>query len=1212
MPLNERESFEDFIANADMEAQEKNAYLEKAAKRPLMQRIGSGVGSFASGTVRGARNAGVDIFDTVTDLGFYAGHAVETQILGRITGEDNEEDANARLANVQAARDRFSNYIKANESDDGVANFAMDMTESLLKFAFIYKSLGKTSLGIYSKVAIAGAGEGFTDSPDRDLLALDGVLRASVEKFAPDRLNEFDRAMDITTGNTAAKQLTKRVMSGVEIGLLAVAGEKAIRGGGQVVKAGVKSLPQPFKEQMVNGFGQLMDKSRAVKEWVKKGDKKQTFDQYMSQRNDTVFNVKQGSMRPEASAQDNLKNAITSEFDSTRRIFSPDDYSATITDYENKLAELAPHIRDEIVSMAKSRGVAAENELAKFARQLGIEEAEMLTERGLRDVLRGQAHNVLFEQQAMNYGMAVNNFRNGLIDETTYLETAKSFHTAFLQRSSQLSAAGRSLRTGQEIPDLLQKVNRELLQSDRKLQDVIRAYDMALENPETLRVVADSMEEIFRINHFVGGSADDIMKAMTRSLKSVDPNASPETLTNQLSKAVGAAYQANLLSGTWTLSQNTFGSAGLMFMRATEGLIETGIGALSRAPGTPTLREGMIQYKAMLEGHWDALLLSGRMAAQGARKLATGEATDGNLLRQRMMDIPEMSAAERDAMFRMNKEDMKALGGGINEAISRNTFASIATGKPVFDIIQMQDIVTKATASRAYMRGRFDTALYVDDAFGLAGLDEKKAHAIVSQMFREGRDVLTPGEVQALGVGKKKAVEITQRMQQWRSQTSQEAADFGVEAAMQTPLTGALKGVQTALQEKLPFGRVVVPFFTTPANIINETLKRAPLIQFGEEGTFGLPVHLDFYTDFNAGGRRRQQAIAKAVSGMALVQMGGMLRQNGMLEPISGDISERRMHDQLFNTNPGSIVVGGKSYPLAALGPIGMLLNYGAALDDFQSIEDRMAHAPEEARNMFGDMLLFSVGSFMSIVRDAPYAKALDDLAGFFDIDPESEMAQQQFENYFGRLAGNMVPYSSLQRQFASNLMEERTRADAFFEYALSSFAPYMNVTAYNAISEQMGTQKGVLARSKVVADDPLMTVLYQEAQLEKVRPLKLDMVFGGEGMNPSVRVRLDDNQWNEYNRIIREDMNLRGALLTEAKSATFKTNAAFGRFDQNYENINAIITSIRKMAQEKLVFKYPDLMYAVSNERKKAIVEDNIRPVPPAGQSAPSLEGLR
>jgi hypothetical protein len=1234
------EDYRKLISDVETENKDEIAQAEKLAKGPWYRRATSVAGSVATGAGKGVANAGVDVFNTLTDLGFYAGAGIDQEI-SQIMGKDEkqtDERIKEKFQKVSASRDRIVNYVKQNETDDQVANFTMHATESLLQFGTIYKALGKAAMKQSTKAVVAGAGEGFMDDVKNDMLVLDKTLRLAIEQVAPEAVADFDKMTNINVESDVADQLNKRVLSAIEMGLFGAAGEAAAPVVTGAVKEMARHIPESMKRKAVDGFGQVMTKMRKMREYVTKPElaKNKTLDAYIMQPGESKFEIVKGSFSPDKTAKENLRQGILSKFDESAKILDEQSYSTRLQEYEKKLADLAPEIEQEVVNMAETKGLSSKEALATFAKELGVEETEKMTVEGLKNVLRGQAHNIMLEQESSAFALAIGNKNKGIISQEQYIESAKSLHTVIKQRMSLLTGAGRALRGAQEIPQALQAIQKEIVNSGRSLNDIMEVYGKTIDDPAALEALSQQMEGAFALHGVVGDGPDEIMKSMAKALAKADKAKSNKDRASDLGRAFSSIYQANLLSGTTTLAQNTFGSAAQMMLQATDTFGEATMAKIrGRQAGDATFREAYIQLSNIVSGHWDAIRVSAT-AAKNMRK--NGFASAGQTIRNEFSNIPQMSTREREFTLQLSKEDMSQTAPSIEKNISSNFFESInkdaaimdrtaetAYGaatllaekgqklvSPVFGVIKTQDTITKSISAQAYMRGRFHTAVYVDDVLGIKeGVTKpEQAKKILKEMFERGDDVIPVADLKAMGIDEKKAIDISQRLSLWRNQTSEDATKYALSAAMQTPLKGNMKKLQTLLQDSIPFGRILVPFFTTPVNIVNEALQRMPILQLGEASAIGLPVHPKFYTDFAAGGQKRNQALARLTSGMAIAQAGQSLAESGIIQYTPSNPEEQIAVDSMFNITSGSINLGGESIPLAFMGPAGILLNYGAALNYHRGFENRLLLMPDEEVNKFNDATLFNLMSVMEIVREAPYAQAFDDIAsGLFGTDFEDKKQIDRFKDYLARTAGNAVPYSGLQRQLANNLMEEKTRANGLWQSFKSSFSPYANMEARNAFGETMGNTKGVVLRHKEIKDDMTVSKLIDGAAFYPT-PMKIDQLVQSRPSEPYVSVRLTPEQYTQLNDIIRDELKIREQFDKFTSSKKFIENVELDDIGIERNNIdaNSIMSKTRKQALDRLIYRNPDILSDVTRKAGEQRARQSAARQVPAGATIPTF----
>jgi hypothetical protein len=1209
MPLNnetKKPSFEEFMAQPLPEHLQANVdAVEKAHQKSLFTSSYETVGSIATGAGRGVGNMGADLFDTLTDAGFIAGLSTRNMF-------DEDLDINKAYKMLQKDRDKLTSYIRSEESDDKIANFTMNAVESIGKYAFFFKSLSKLGVSKTTKIIAAGGLEGATNDPDRELIGLDKMLKATVGLVAPDRVTDLEKAMDPNTDPSIAKDLIRRVMSGVEIGALSAAGEKVFDAAAPIVKAGASSvskgigeavetagkhLPEEFKAPIVRSFGQLMMQARAAKDYIKNG-KKGTFEDAVRtfEQGEVKITYNKGAINPEASPSENLRQSVTINHSIDTSVNNATDYTRAVGDYEKKLEELAPQIYGDVVKMAKSRGVAEEGELYKYAKALGIKEADQLTEEKFKEALKAQAHNLLYEQQMTKFILADSNLQKGIITEEDFLKAAKGFHTTILQRDALLSKAGTTLRIGQELPEGIKRSQKQIKKNVAQSDAIRQAYGRVIDDPESLKVFSQSMANTLRAANLKGDTIEEIQKSFTKALNKADPAKTNKDIAKEVADAFATSYQANLLSGVPTLMQNTLGSFTQLNMQVADTMFRAGISrTVGRKAGDPTFTEAAIQFKGVWENHLTAVYL----AAKSAKEALTG-GTKSSFMKS-VSNLPEMEMAQRESMFRMRKPDMSSnRNNTVNDYIDQSPALRVFAARPIMDFIAGQDAVTKMAGARAYLNGRWDTALYVDDIFKLAenASNPVEAQKIMNNLFRSGRDVLTPEEIAKGGFKSPEA--LSMQLASWRANVSEGASDWAVRGAMQQPLGAGFKSLQKATQG-IPYGgKFIFPFFQTPANIIDDALQRMPVIPIGEAGTLGIPIHPRFYADFMAGGERRQEAVAKALTGNAIAFLGYNLAKEGKLTAIPHDNKDAATLSQTLQIPPGSIAVGDQNYIISTLGPAGVLMNVGALAYHFENqIGQKASHMSDEELNKFSDNVLFNVASVMEVMREQPFMTGFDTIIDWLETDPTDESRVQKLQEQFAQIAGNLVPYSSAQRQLSQIVMDESKRANGLLETFMQQFYPYENHTAYDIMGNPIKTDARYLLRGTTQKQKDIEMLIYKyTSENFDFRPAKFEQLYYEAG-KPAVKIRLEKNMWDDYHKFLKQQ-NIEERLSAIVFNPSFVYNAENGMVERNDKNVGGVITSARKAALQKVIDKYPDLRAdAVKKQREKEIDNLMIRTAP-------------
>jgi hypothetical protein len=194
-----------------------------------------------------------------------------------------------------------------------------------------------------------------------------------------------------------------------------------------------------------------------------------------------------------------------------------------------------------------------------------------------------------------------------------------------------------------------------------------------------------------------------------------------------------------------------------------------------------------------------------------------------------------------------------------------------------------------------------------------------------------------------------------------------------------------------------PLIKMFVPFIKTPTNILMETLSRTPLALLGNPR---------FYNDFNAGGIRRDQAMARVTLGTTLIYsvaagpLEGKLTGYGPMrledkqvfegfgwQPFSFVFNKSDVSPELMSKfeNLAKVNVGvDKVYiSYAGLEPLSTLLAIGATMGEY-SMQDPTG---EDMSNMF-------IGGGLSVynyLSDQPMLQGFGDINKIFNSRPEDQ-----------------------------------------------------------------------------------------------------------------------------------------------------------------------------------------------------------------------------
>lgn len=1162
-----------------LEVQNADAYaaVAKATNKP----------KYVTGTIAGAGkgfgNIAADALLSGMDALTWGGNAAlrgADKVAETVGGDlGTGQEFNQATVDLQGKMRGYVDFIRSEHGEDPAANLAMSMTESVGKYALAYSQLTKMGVKSVIKKSIgAGAIEGATDDPFRqDFEMLQGGLRSLVSEYAPNSLGDFDAAMDVEGDYALAGQASRRVISSLESALFATAGE----GANVLVGKGIKAMPEPLKRKIADGFDYALEKTRKMKQWVN-GKPTQTFDDFANQIPDNEFKLDLDAVDLDKSFEENLKGSIKSSYSTQRIIDSSDAYSALHGEYVTKLKTAAEELKGNVVSLAKAKGLAEDEVIAKYTKEVGVDFAQKDWNEKLTTVIEGQAANAIYEQSYQKALQAKAAFKDGIIPEDEMLKNTKELFLSSVQRGAFAAKQGAGLRVLQDISPDAQSAYQAVRGGIEDFDDIMTNLKVGFDDPVVLREMNKALDGVMDLNIAFGKDTSEVSEAIISHLKTKKPSNKEEL--KEFANTLATTYSANLLSGSSTLMQGLFGGYGNALMQASETVIKGVQASMSgtRLRHQATVREGLIEFMNAAAMPIDTVMAASKMAANGLSKITKSGVTHRAIDTTGM--TPEVAARmirtrPTDRLASVDLPESKSIMGHLSN------FMVKGVQQPIFGTMEAIDKIVKVTTSQSVLKGRFHTALMVDDAFALGSVPNKgEAITILNSMFRRGEDVITDDMARRMGVSAEKAKEMSFAMNRERRRISNEALDKSLSATLQTPLNGGLKKFQSFVHSKdfWGIGKLQMPFFQSPVNAISQIMQRLPVVPVGSTGTLGLPIHPQFYKDFAAGGLKQQKAISKLVSGNIVSAIGAQMYDKGLIIPTGQDIADKRLADNLYNISSGSIVVGGVSTPLANLSLFGNLMNAGGMVQQNKHMFGLLQQAPESVESGYSDVMMANVMTTVQLMRDLPMAKVLDDLMrvseSINNFDPQNDTTSEAINKYIGTIAGNLVPYSALQRRISNELMDYRTQSLGMIDSFQAQFAPWANIPAFDVFGNEMPTAggggAGFLLGSRKVNVDPVLAMAMHGAEFDDrnaPRPQRADFLYRNDGSS-SVKIRMSPEQLVRFNQIMSTKYVVQSVVEQLANSDTFKNNADNGRFTDNGNMISSEIDYLRQRAFEDLM----------------------------------------
>lgn len=211
---------------------------------------------------------------------------------------------------------------------------------------------------------------------------------------------------------------------------------------------------------------------------------------------------------------------------------------------------------------------------------------------------------------------------------------------------------------------------------------------------------------------------------------------------------------------------------------------------------------------------------------------------------------------------------------------------------------------------------------------------------------------------------------VQQLYQQYLASPTQDILDKADEFAryqvFQNELIGLPQKVQQLANQSAAV-RFLVPFIRTPVNILKYARDRSLLA----------PLTRVFWDDIKAGGRRRDEALARLTLGAGITGTVGALVEQGAI--TGGGPTDPGQRSALLATGwqPYSFKVGDQYYSYARLEPISTVLGVSAdffTMSQFlkkDQLEDAAALIPMSiAKNIFDKTFLMGIADFMQAVTD--------------------------------------------------------------------------------------------------------------------------------------------------------------------------------------------------------------------------------------------------
>ena len=190
-----------------------------------------------------------------------------------------------------------------------------------------------------------------------------------------------------------------------------------------------------------------------------------------------------------------------------------------------------------------------------------------------------------------------------------------------------------------------------------------------------------------------------------------------------------------------------------------------------------------------------------------------------------------------------------------------------------------------------------------------------------------------------------------------------------------------------------PLGVVAAPFLRTPINVVKYASARGPLAPF-------MP---SVKADIQAGGARKELALARIATGSAMMSITGLMAMKGQITGQGpANYNERRIKE-MTGWKPNSLLVGDTYYSLERADPIAQILLMSA------NMYEVLGQAEDD--NTFFDLISAGAFTIANSLTSKTFYNGLSEMLSAYDSasrDPDNQ--QNAVVKYVQRLAASTVP----------------------------------------------------------------------------------------------------------------------------------------------------------------------------------------------------------
>jgi hypothetical protein len=473
-------------------------------------------------------------------------------------------------------------------------------------------------------------------------------------------------------------------------------------------------------------------------------------------------------------------------------------------------------------------------------------------------------------------------------------------------------------------------------------------------------------------------------------------------------------------------------------------------------------------------------------------------------------------------------------------------------------------------------------ALMTEDEFFKGVLYRMEMNAQVTRRSKKiYRDAIDSGMSEQDAVAKATS-EAQDLLQNPPRDLDEAAMAYAKQGTFQSDLPPALASLQRVFNH--PVGKIIVPFFKTPANIGLNVVERTPFA----------PLSSRWRQEIAAGGPERDMAMAKVSLGSTVFAGFALWAAEGGLTGRGPERKEER--DALMRTGwqPYSMKMGDKWYSFQGLEPIGALMAIAADYAEYAKYEPDASKTEE--------VFLGATYGLYEYLKEQPYLQGIADVGKLIGFNESGRVDGEKIVNgltkqfggvFFGGSPGGV--YSSAVANIDRLLdptkkdtkaspdlpMGVRGFVEAFNQYR--SRLPYFSESVPEALNlwgdtmkRSQGNPLELVLPTRVSPDQfsEVDDLLVEIGSPIGVPDRKTSFTLGeGEG-SASAPVELSPEQYNRLLTIYGKETDAKQTILDTMTMPGFDLLP----LDQKQKMVQKVHSKYMGFAKQKLMSEYPEI----------------------------------